>query len=334
MRWLLDAHRATYGIAIMRIGFGAMTLVILALYLPHFSYTFGAGASWGEVLFRSSSAADYLWPTSVLFNRDDPDSVLLVKICLLMGVAALYMLGWRMRIISPLFVVMWLSFSSLNPVVTNTGHYQTFRMFIIFLLLADTSRRWSLDARRRRKQEGPGTQWWRAFVPQWLSVLTHNAAVVMIAYQLCVIYVASAIWKLQGNTWVAGTAVYYPLRIEELTLFPALNDLLWQMTPLVFIASWLAVYGQLLFPLMLPFRVTRIIGLIIITGMHAAIGILLALPWFSLMMIFADMIFVRDRSWRALEQRLRRRPGEGDEIARGKPARSARAQAAKARARQ
>ena len=31
--------------------------------------------------------------------------------------------------------------------------------------------------------------------------------------------------------------------------------------------------------------------------MHASIGILLALPWFSLMMILGDMIFIRDRTW-------------------------------------
>lgn len=282
--WLIDARHATYGLALMRIGMGSMTFVILALYLPHFSYTFGAGSRWGEALFRDSAVNNYLWPIPVLFSREDPDPVQLAKILVLMAVAVVYALGWRMRIVSPLFVVLWLGFTSLDPVVTNTGHYQTFRIFLIFLLLADTSYRWSLDARRRARQITDGGsvtdglrlgQW---SVPTWFPVLSNNIAVLLVGYQLCVIYVTSALWKLQGATWISGVAAYYPLQIEELTLLPWLNHLAWQITPAVFIASWLSVYGQLLFPLMLVTRPTRIVGLVLVTGMHASIAILLGLP--------------------------------------------------------
>ncbi|MBO1900465.1 HTTM domain-containing protein [Leucobacter weissii] len=308
--WLLDQRHATYGLALLRIGMGTMTVVVLALYLPNFSYTFGQGGRWGEALFRNSSVDEYAWPIPLIFSRDDPDSIQLAKILLLMGVATIYALGWRMRITSPVFVLMWLSFSALNPVVTNTGHYQTFRIFLIFLLFADTSRRWSLDARRRARREAEdpalGLSRWR--VPRWFPVLSNNIAVLLIGYQLCVIYVTSALWKLQGTTWISGVAAYYPLQLEELTLIPWLNHLAWQVTPILFLASWLSVYGQLLFPLMLINRWTRIAGLIIVTGMHASIAVLLALPWFSLLMILGDMIFIRDRSWRALADRLRRRP--------------------------
>lgn len=319
MGWLLDARRATYGLALMRIGLGSMTVVILALYLPNFSYTFGAGSRWGEALFRDSSANDYMWPISALFSREDPDGIQLVKILVLMAVAVVYALGWRMRIVSPIFVALWLGFSSLDPVVTNTGHYQTFRVFLIFLLFADTSYRWSLDSRRRTKAAagarsrraelpaGLGIGKWR--VPAWVPVLSNNAAVILIGYQLCVIYVTSALWKMQGATWISGVAAYYPLQIEELTLFPALNHLAWQITPAVFIASWVSVYGQLLFPVLLLNRWSRIVGLVVVTGMHASIGILLALPWFSLMMILGDMIFIRDRTWRQFADWLRGRFG-------------------------
>lgn len=309
LHWLLDARRATYGLAVLRIGLGSMTFLILALYLPDFSYTFGEGSRWGEALFRDSSVNDYLWPITALFSREDPDPIQLAKILLLMGVSAVYALGWRMRATSPVFVVMWLGFSTLNPVVTNTGHYQTFRLFLIFLLFADTSRRWSLDSRRRaRRGEEPkpfGLARWS--VPIWFPVLANNVAVLLIGYQLCVIYVTSALWKLQGATWASGVAAYYPLQIEELTLLPWLNHLAWQFAPAVFIASWLSVYGQLFFPVLLLNRWTRIAGLVVVTTMHAAIAVLLALPWFSLMMVLGDMIFVRDRSWQSLSRQLRSR---------------------------
>lgn len=312
LHWLLDARRATYGLALMRIGLGTMTVVILALYLPNFSYTFGAASRWGEALFRDSSVNSYLWPLTALFSRESSDQVQLIKILLLMAVAATYALGWRMRVISPVFVAMWLGFSTLDPVVTNTGHYQTFRVFLIFLLFADTSYRWSLDARRRsRRADGAESKRLapnrKRLVPDWFPVLSNNVSVILIGYQLCVIYVTSAIWKLQGPTWISGVAAYYPLQIEELTLFPALNHLAWQITPLVFVASWMSVYGQLLFPVLLLNRWTRIVGLVIVTGMHASIGILLALPWFSLMMILGDMIFIRDRTWEQFAGWLRGR---------------------------
>ncbi len=300
LHWLLDTRHSTYGLAVMRIGFGSMTLVILALYLPNLSYSFGEGARWGEALFRASSANEYVWPISALFSRTDPDWLVLMKVGVLAIVALAYTLGWRMRVVSPLFVVLWLGFSSMNPVILNMGHYQTFRVMILFLLLADTSRRWSLDARRRRRHGEPrplavaGRS-----LPRWFPILTNNLAVTLIGAQLCIIYITSALWKLQGDTWITGVAVYYPLQLQELVLIPWLNDLVWHVTPLVFLASWASVYVQLLFPFALLNRWTRIAGLIVITGMHASIGILLALPWFSLVMIVSDMIFVRDSSWRA-----------------------------------
>ena len=124
---------------------------------------------------------------------------------------------------------------------------------------------------------------------------------ILIGAQLCIIYITSALWKLQGDMWVDGIAAYYPLQLEQFILIPWLNDLASQVTPAIFIASWLSVYMQLLFPLTLLIRWTRIFGLLAIPGMHAGIGILMSLPFFSLVMIFSDMIFVRDVTWRKVQ---------------------------------
>lgn len=312
--WMLDGARATYGLAIMRIMFGAMTLVLLALYLPSYSYSFGQASRWGWSYGSATGVNNYPWPLPFPFSIQDDDGVLLVKMALLAAVALLYMLGWRMRIVSPLFVYLWLGFSTLNPTVLNTGHYQTFRVLIIFMLFADLSRRWSLDERRRRKNSARGrgnTGLLRipglGSLPRWVPNLFNNAAVLLIGAQICIIYVMSAWWKLRGTMWIDGTASYYALRIDELQLIPWVNDLAWSLPAGVFVASWLAVYGQLFFPLMLLNRWTRILGLVIVTGMHAAIGILLALPFFSLTMIAADMIFIRDVSWRKAADWVRKR---------------------------
>lgn len=314
--WLTHRHRGSYGLAVMRIGFGAMAFVILAIYLPDFSYFFGRGAAWGESLYRTSSVHDYLWPISVIFTRAEPEWLMLGKTLVLMAAAGAFALGWRTRVSGPVFVVLWLGFAGLNPVIMNTGHYQTFRIMLLFLLLTDSGRRWSLDSRRRQRAAAVHTD--RRVVPEWLPVLANNIGVVLIAYQLCVIYVTSALWKLQGRTWVNGVAVYYPLQIEELTIFPSLNQFVGQLTPLVYAATWISVLGQLLFPVMLLNTWTRRAGLLLVSGMHVAIGVLLAIPWFSLTMLLADTIFVKERTWLSvrdsfarLTRRGRRRSAAG-----------------------
>lgn len=307
--WLLDGRRASYGLALMRIIFGGMTLVILALYLPDLSYTFGAGSRWGEALASRSTVNDYPWPLPFPFARGESGLALYIKVIVLAAVSVAYTLGWRMRITSPLFVFLWLGFTTLNPAITNSGHYQTFRIMLIIMLFADLSRRWSLDARRRARtgERRPTGNVFTDPVPAWIPNLFNNVAVILIGYQLCVIYITSALWKIQGSTWMTGVAVYYPLRLDELTLIPWLNDFVWHLTPIVFMASWASIYLQLFFPLMLLNRWTRIIGLIGITGMHAGIGVLLALPFFSLMMIAGDMLFIRESSWEKIRRFFRER---------------------------
>lgn len=315
LSWLLDDRRSSYGLALMRIVFGGMTLVILLLSAPHLSYTFGEAAAWSDPLRYTSSVNAYPWPIPFPFDRADPDGVLYLKTALLGAVAIAYTLGWRMRIVSPLFVFLWLGFSTLNPVVTNSGHYQTFRIMLIFMLFADLSRRWSLDARRRaqRSDGGPdavprsirNVQIWP--LPAWLPNLFNNAAVMLIAFQVFTIYISSALWKLQGSTWTTGVAVHYPLQLEELTLIPWLNDFVGQFDVVIYLSSWASVYLQLLFPVLLLNRYTRIAALICITAMHAGIGVLLALPFFSLVMIASDMIFIRESSWQKLNEWVRSR---------------------------
>lgn len=325
LNWLLNDRRASYGLAVMRIGYGTMSLILMLMYLPSLSYYFGRASTWADPLRAVSPVNEYPWPILDIFPRDASDTQLLITYALLGVVTVLFILGWRMRVVAPVFALLWLSFTTISPMITNSGHYATFRVMLIFMIFTDLSRRWSLDAVRRRRQAAAGkTPRPLLGIPRWFSNLTNNAGVVLIGFQLCTIYVVSAIWKLHGSTWRDGTAVYYPLRVDELTIFPGLSDFVWQLTPIVFLASWVSVFAQLLFPVFLLNRWTRISILVIITGMHVGIGILLALPFFSAVMLFADAVFIRESTWtwargfvRNLWDRLRRRdrptpPAEAD----------------------
>jgi hypothetical protein len=64
------------------------------------------------------------------------------------------------------------------------------------------------------------------------------------------------------------------------------------------LASFAAVAFPGLFPLLILWRPTRVVALVVITGMHVMIGVLLGLWPFSLAMIALDFLFVRDATWR------------------------------------
>jgi hypothetical protein len=104
--------------------------------------------------------------------------------------------------------------------------------------------------------------------------------------------------KLTGEEWLEGSAIYYALRIDEFRVFPMVSDLVWQFTPAIVLGSWLALWVQLLLPLLVIWRPTRYVAVALITGMHLGIAVLLSLWPFSLAMIALDLLLVRDASWR------------------------------------
>ncbi len=75
----------------------------------------------------------------------------------------------------------------------------------------------------------------------------------------------------------------------------------------------MAIVVQLFFPVLLLYRPTRFVALILITGMHLGIGIFMGILYFSLVMIAVDMILVSDASWeRAARWVEDRRSGRKD----------------------
>lgn len=130
-----------------------------------------------------------------------------------------------------------------------------------------------------------------------MRVAAHNTAVLLCGYQVLLIYVNSGIFKLMGDEWLQGSALYYAFQLDVFRVFPSLSDLAGQVTPFVLVGSWLSIWVQLLFPVLLLWKPTRYAALIVIMGMHLGIGLFLGLWPFSIAMIAMDLVFVRDASW-------------------------------------
>ncbi|MFH8726198.1 HTTM domain-containing protein [Streptomyces termitum] len=152
-----------------------------------------------------------------------------------------------------------------------------------------------------------------------LGHLTHNAVLVVLMAEVCLIYATAGWYKIQGSRWQDGTALFYPLHLDYFTPWPALSDLLASSGIMVMLLSYGTVIVQVAFPFTLFNRKVKNVLLVAMMLEHAGIALLLGLPAFSLAMIAADAVFLPTaflvwlgaRAARGRDRLLRRAPAAG-----------------------
>ncbi|MFF1920769.1 HTTM domain-containing protein [Streptomyces sp. NPDC058221] len=125
-----------------------------------------------------------------------------------------------------------------------------------------------------------------------IANLAHNATLVVIMAEVCLIYSTAGWYKIQGSRWQDGTALYYPLKLHYFTPWPGLSDLLASSGVMVMVLTYATVIVQVAFPFTLFNRRVKNILLVAMICEHAGIALLLGLPFFSLAMIAADAVFL------------------------------------------
>jgi hypothetical protein len=294
--WLFNGKKALYGLAVTRILFGLTAIGLLASNFTTRLYTFGSGSAWNGELAQPVSEFPKIWLFSA-FHAVMGNDVLYTLLYLLLGLlAVLFTIGWRFRIVHPVFFCMWVGFIEANDMVGDQGD-NMFRIALLLMFFADPAARWSLDAKRRARKG----EWFAAgSPPSQIGTVLHNLTLVALTAQVCFVYASGALYKAGGDPWAQGWAVYDPLQTARFGTWPILSDLVTAWGPMVVAFSWGSILLQVAFPLMLLTRPTRLIGLIGILSFHIGIAVLMGLPWFSLTMIAIDSIFIRDRTWSRL----------------------------------
>ncbi|GAA2474754.1 HTTM domain-containing protein [Streptomyces gobitricini] len=125
-----------------------------------------------------------------------------------------------------------------------------------------------------------------------LANLVHNATLVVIMAEVCLIYATAGWYKIQGSRWQDGTALYYPLKLDYFTPWPFLSDVLAASGLMVMVLTYGTVFVQVAFPFTLFNRRVKNVLLVAMMLEHAGIALLLGLPFFSLAMIAADAVFL------------------------------------------
>jgi hypothetical protein len=298
VRWMTASAHATYGVALMRIVFGLGIAGYVAVNFPARHALWGAGAR---------------WTTTIGGHALTSGPLLTVGCIALLLVAVLVAVGWRARWTLPLLLCGWTGLTAMNPLIADQGDNIS-RILLVYLCFADTSTRWSLDARRRGSVSGASARG-RAPLPASALLrpertqvrnLLHNAAVLAVGAQICLAYVLSGLFKLQGAQWRDGSAVYYPLMLPQFRPWPPLADLVAGSGWLVAAVTWGTIVLQLAFPVLLLQRHLRTAGVAGALVMHAGIGVIMGLPFFSLFMMAGDCVFLRDATWARRSSRAAR----------------------------
>ncbi|MCM2387146.1 HTTM domain-containing protein [Streptomyces albipurpureus] len=321
---LTDRPVSLYAASVLRIGYGSLYLVFLLREFPHRHEIWGADSPWTPAL--AQQLFDQTGWNSILTLSDSRAYFELCYVIALLT-SALFTLGWRTRVLSVLFAVVVTSFHARAIFMTDGGD-NLILLMALYLTLTACGQRWSLDARRARlKATGGGaapTPVRNRSVQQLLdarSTLTtvvHNCGIFVIGAQVCVLYGAAGLYKVQGASWGGGTALHYVLNLELFQPWPALSHFVDEYTILIAIVGYLTVLLQVAFPFVLFGRLKYPV-LVMLLGMHIGIAVLMGLPLFSGAMIVADAVFLPDRFYTFLPHLCRRaarrtglrRPGSG-----------------------
>ncbi len=117
--------------------------------------------------------------------------------------------------------------------------------------------------------------------------------------QIAYLYFVATVYKLAGNAWLDGEALYYVLSIDEFS-HPWLQASLLKVDWLLVIGTYLALAYQLLFPLLVWFNKTRKPLLIVGVVFHLFIAFGVGLFDFGIIMILSYSVYLsndQSRHW-------------------------------------
>ena len=310
------------GTAALRIGYGSLWVLYLLTEFNERLAAWGPGSAWTPALDRAYQAQTPMfswvraWLTAVAgLGSGGFEAFYLLAI--LAGL--LFAFGWRTRISSLLFCFVVVALENRSPLITDGGD-NVLLLMSIFLCFTRCGRHWSLDARRRARHASateaatattastaPSSAAWRtelAAVREQVANVFHNGAVLVIAFQVCVIYATAGLYKVQGSMWQDGSAMGYVLQLHWFQPWPGLDSWLLGHGIVLALAGYLTVFVQIGFPFTVFTPKLKYPSLIVLAGMHLSIAVLLGLPFFSLFMLVGDAVFLSDRVWRAVERRV------------------------------
>ena len=174
-----------------------------------------------------------------------------------------------------------------NPLPLS-GAYQVHRVLLFCLIWADCGAVWSLDAWLRGSRDAERQPIW---------------PLRLFRFQVAVIYGATGLYKLQDVHWRDGSALHYVMSNVQFRRAPV-EPPPWSAEVLTLL-TYLTLFWELLFPLLILHRVTRRVALVLGIIMHAGMWMTMELGPFAPVMIGSYLAFIDPADAQKLPQRVR-----------------------------
>lgn len=273
--------------SVLRIGYGALLLINLAVLAPDLGLWFSdAGllpAADAREIIDEHAITVLGWVGAAWWPW----------LCygVVVAAAALLTVGWHTRVQAVIVLIGLTSLQNRNYAIVD-GEDTLFRLFAFYLALCPAGWAYSLDARRRRRRLG--AEQTDPPVPWGLRLFQ---------IQISVVYLSSAIEKTLGHDWTAGTALYYVSRLDDaFGKFP-LPGFVFETLWLTRLLSWSVLALEWTLPVLLWLPRTRRIAIAVAIVFHLAIEYSMNLFLFHWLMIlgvlsFAEFAELRWPPWR------------------------------------
>lgn len=186
-----------------------------------------------------------------------------------LGVLLYWWKGWRRVSAILVYVGVMVLYWRVTPYLTG-GNY-LLHILLFYLIWMD---------------EGEGEK-------SYFSKLLSNTALLACKVQLTVVYVFTGLYKLAGEAWRSGEAVSIITHVDEFTL-PWFEASLANVDWLMAAANYGALIYFFAFPIMVWWDRYRLVFLAIGVTLHIAMGIVLGVMDFSLVMIVAYIALLKD----------------------------------------
>lgn len=279
------AEQSPIPIALFRIVYGVLVIATLLLLRPDWLAWFGPHA------WMSLSTMHQLEPgtrINLFAIIPQSDAWIDAVFWIFLGSAALLTAGFLTRLNSVLVFICLTSIHQRNLYITHGG--DTFlRVAGFFLIFAPAGAALSVDCLLRvwRGKEGPNV---RPRSP-WAQR--------MIQFELSLLYFATFCWKLQGVSWLQGTALYYIFHLDELQRFPLSS---WLLQPILLkLGTWFALVLEFSLGVLIWVRKLRYVLLALGLVFHLFLEYSTNVPLFQWDVLSAYILFVDaadiERAW-------------------------------------
>jgi hypothetical protein len=123
-----------------------------------------------------------------------------------------------------------------------------------------------------------------------INITVSNFAVWVARFQVITLYVVATWFKLYGTSWLNGTAMYYVLFTDTFS-HPWVRELLIGNSFMIHFLTWFALGFQLLFPILIWFKRTNRIMLVLGILFHVMIMVVMGIIDFGIIMLIMYLLF-------------------------------------------